>query len=421
MAQATQAALEAQVDLGKDLPAAGYAGRLVSRTSRPDIHLSIHEDLVACEREWRAFEQHADCTVFQTFNWLATWQRHVGARHGVQPVVVIGRDADGQMLFLLPLAVETQGFARRLTWLGSDLCDYNAPLLAKNFSARVTAPRFVLLWREIVQQLQSRFRLHFDVIDFVRMPQAVGEQSNPFTLLSVSLHPSGAYLTHLTADWEAFYTAKRSSATRRRDRTKRKKLSEIGEVRFVNPGDTSEVAQSFETLVRQKVRLFANMGVSNMFARAGYRMFFRELATGPDTRAMVHVSRLDVGDAPAAVNLGLMFRGCYYHILASYDDGDVSRFGPGAAHLHDLLRYAIERGCRVFDFTVGDERYKRDWCDTELKLFDHVWAATPRGYVVAMPLLAMRRVKRWIKQTPMVWSVFSRARSFVGTLRNRRS
>ena len=35
---------------------------------------------------------------------------------------------------------------------------------------------------------------------------------------------------------------------------------------------------------------------------------------------MVHVSRLDVGAAPAALNLGLTFRGCYYHVLASYTD-----------------------------------------------------------------------------------------------------
>jgi CelD/BcsL family acetyltransferase involved in cellulose biosynthesis len=67
----------------------------------------------------------------------------------------------------------------------------------------------------------------------------------------------------------------------------------------------------------------------------------------------VHVSRLEVGDAIAAANLGLVFRGCYYHVLASFDDGELSRFGPGVAHLHDLLRHAIEGGCTMFDFTIG--------------------------------------------------------------------
>jgi hypothetical protein len=30
--------------------------------------------------------------------------------------------------------------------------------------------------------------------------------------------------------------------------------------------------------------------------------------------------------------------------LASYDEGEVSRFGPGAAHLRDLMCRAIEQG-----------------------------------------------------------------------------
>jgi CelD/BcsL family acetyltransferase involved in cellulose biosynthesis len=130
----------------------------------------------------------------------------------------------------------------------------------------------------------------------------------------------------------------------------------------------------------------------------------------------VHVSRLDVGATAAAVNLGLTYRDCYYHMLASYDDGEVSRFGPGAAHLHDLLHYAIDRGFRIFDFTIGDERYKRDWCYTELKLYDYIAPATWRGAFVAMPMLAAQRLKRRIKQTPVVWNLFSAGRALFGSL-----
>ena len=114
------------------------------------------------------------------------------------------------------------------------------------------------------------------------------------------------------------------------------------------------------------------MGVPNMFARPGHTDFYRALAA---TRSLAHLSRLDVGATWAAVNLGLTFRDCYYHVLASYDDGEVSRFGPGAAHLRELLRYATERGMKRFDFTIGDEPYKRDWCETEQQLFDYSAAA----------------------------------------------
>jgi CelD/BcsL family acetyltransferase involved in cellulose biosynthesis len=252
---------------------------------------------------------------------------------------------------------------------------------------------------------------------FEKMPERVGAQANPMLGFPVVRNPSNAYLTQLSNDWEKFYAAKRSSATRRRDRTKRKRLAESGEVRFINADSVGDIAGSLDVLIRQKSRQFANMGVANIFAKPGYPEFYRDVAT--TARSLAHVSRLDVGATPAAVNLGLTFRSCYYHVLASYDDGELSKFGPGAAHLHDLMGYAISRGYTAFDFTIGDERYKRDWCDTELKLFDHVAIATARGAAAAGPLLAARAVKRWIKQTPVLWDAFTKARAWTGSLRRK--
>jgi CelD/BcsL family acetyltransferase involved in cellulose biosynthesis len=230
-------------------------------------------------------------------------------------------------------------------------------------------------------------------------------------------NPSGAYLTTLSADWETFYTAKRSAPTRRRDRTKRKRLAESGEVHMVTPHLADEIATTLDVLIRQKCRAFARMGVADIFARPGCRAFFSELTLrGGD---LVHLSRLEVGSTVAATNLGLVFRNRYYHVLASYDVGPLSRFGPGAAHLHDLMRYAIARGCTEFDFTIGDEPYKRDWCDTEVALYDHIGAATARGWVVAATEIGLRRVKRAIKQSPILWPALTRGRAALAALRKR--
>src|SRR5690606_17737107 len=145
-------------------------------------------------------------------------------------------------------------------------------------------------------------------------PETVGAQRNPFMGLNVALNASGAHFTQLSGDWDTFYADKRSSATRRRDRSKRKKLGETGEVRFVTPSEAGDIVGSLDTLMAQKAKSFAHMGVANIFEQPGYPQFYRALATDPETRDLVHVSRLDVGAIPAAVNLGLMFRGCYYHV-----------------------------------------------------------------------------------------------------------
>lgn len=415
MTPATQATFDAQGEI--DLRATPSRDRAQARSAAPEIRLSIHCDLASIESDWRAFERHADCTAFQTFDWVAVWLKTIGSQRPVAPVVVVGRDGKGELLFILPLAIETRGSVRRLTWLASDLCDYNAPLLASDFPRRIEPTHFLDIWTDILARLGSHPDFRYDFAHFEKMPENVGAQPNPMLGLPVMRNASNAYLTQLGSDWETFYTAKRSSSTRRRDRTKRKRLGEFGAVKFVNPGNAGEVLDSLEVLIGQKTKQFAAMGVPNIFAKPGYVEFYREIASGK--RDLVHVSRLDVGAVPAAVNLGLTFRGCYYHVLASYTDTELSKYGPGAAHLHELMSYAIRQGCSAFDFTIGDERYKRDWCDTELKLFDHVAVATLRGAMVAGPLLAMRMAKRWIKQTPLAWNAVTRLRAMLGSLRGK--
>ena len=90
-----------------------------------EVRLAIYEDMAAAEPLWRAFERQADGTVFQSYQWLAAWQRHVGARQEVRPAIVVAQDASGAPFALFALAVRRARFARELIWLGSELCDYN--------------------------------------------------------------------------------------------------------------------------------------------------------------------------------------------------------------------------------------------------------------------------------------------------------
>ncbi len=399
--------------------ASAPAAALVGRASRTGLILSVHSDLDPIDREWRAFEREAGGTAFQSFDWVARWQQHIGARRGTVPVIVVGRSAGGRLLFILPLAIERRGPVRELCWLGSDLCDYNAPLLAERFHDHVGTDGFAPLWRDIVGLLRTSRRFRFDLIDLQKMPETIGRQMNPLLALPVVTNPSGAHIATLGGEWEKFYAAKRSSATRKRERGKLKQLAEHGDIRFIDAQDGVGIVRTMDVLIAQKARSLARLGVENFLARPGYREFFLDLATDPRLRDLVHVGRMDVGAMLAAASFGLTFRGCYYLLLSSYHDGELAKFGPGRTHLHELLRHAIGRGLDRFDFTIGDEAYKREWSDIELKLYDYTAAATTRGWPVVTLMLAFRRTKRFIKQTPPLWRVFSKARTLAGRLSDR--
>jgi D-aspartate ligase len=407
-----------------DAPAeAGHAAvaRLadLSREFATDLSFAIHHDLAAAESEWRRFEQIADCTAFQTFDWLATWHRHIGQRDGVRPAIAIGTYADGTTALILPLAITATCGVRRLSWFGQAHCDYNAPLLARDFSRRVSPDRFAAAWQVLRRQMQRDPRLRHDWIALEKMPQSVGAQLNPFTVLDVTINASGAHLTQLGDDWEKFYYTKRSSATRRRDRAKRRHMSEYGEIRFVTTTEVDDARRTLETLFDQKHRTFARRGIPDIFERQGLREFFLDLASNPNIRHQFHISRVEVGDTWAAANFAILFGDCYYHVLASYeDDAALSHYGPGALHLRELLAHAIKLGLRRFDFTIGDEPYKDEWSDLSVKLYDYSAAATWRGWPTSIASSARRRLKRFVKQTPLIWKLVSRVRSAVGELRH---
>jgi CelD/BcsL family acetyltransferase involved in cellulose biosynthesis len=379
------------------------------------LRLVLHDGLDAAEQQWRRFEQVADCTPFQTFDWLRTWQRHIGEPAHVQPLIAIASYPDGETAFILPLAVER----RRLCWLGEELNDYNAPLLAGDFSARVTTDQFCAAWAETCTRAKVDPSLRHDWIELQKMPQTIGRQLNPFFRLPLAANPSGAHFMQLGNDWEKFYRDKRSSATRRRDRSKRKHLSEFGEIEFVTCAEPADIARTLDTLMEQKHRLFAHRGIPDMFARPGWRQFFLDVASNPATRALVHVSRVQIGAVCAAANLGLVFGDTYYHLLSSYDDSPLAHYGPGSLHLRELLAYAIGLRLRRFDFTIGDEPYKLEWSDKELKLGDYAQAASLRGRPAFCRSVLRRHGKRFIKQTPWAWRAASRLRAVVGRLPGR--
>jgi D-aspartate ligase len=382
----------------------------------PHLTLHIHDDLAAVESEWRRFERVADCTAFQTFDWLATWHRHIGLRERVRLAIAVGSFGDGETAFILPLCVVPGRFTRRLCWLGQELCDYNAPLLARDFSQRVTAERFLAAWHDLQEQMQRDPALRHDWIEFEKMPQKVGDQINPFSHLDVALNASGVHLMQLGDDWEKFYVEKRSSATRRRDRAKRRHMSEYGEIRFVTASDAADARATLETLMEQKGRALTRRGIANIFTRPGHSEFYLDLASNPRSRHLVHISRVEIGDLPAATNLGIVFGDCYYHVLASFADSDVAHYGPGALHLRELMAHAIKLELKRFDFTIGDEPYKLEWSDTDLKLYDYTATSAWRGLPACWASSVRRRIKRFIKQTPLIWRLASHFRSAIGAL-----
>lgn len=386
--------------------------------AQPEVLLSVHDDLASLADIWTELEQSGDCSAFQTFAYVSAWFTHVGRTEGVTPCVVVGWDIEDAgagegPLFIMPLGLTRSTFGTKLGWLAAGVSDYQGPVLSRNFSLRVRPGQFKGLWRQIRETLPDH-----DIVELNCMAQKIGTQANPFMQLDgLSQHASSAHMTRFNGDWDAYYDAKRTSGSKKRDRQKRRKLEEFGETTLVTPTDTAAIAETVNTLIAQKSVAFARMGIANIFDKPGMRDFYVALATDAAANGLIEVSRLEVGGAVAAANWGISFKGRFHYVLTSYDEqAEFANRGPGMVQLMELMKHASETGHTEFDFTVGDEGYKADWCEIETLLFDFVEAASVRGLLIRLPKVTFRKVKRFIKQTPVLWQAFTRLRAAAGTL-----
>ncbi len=339
------------------------------------ITFQMHNDLGSVEQQWKAFEANADCTVFQSYDWLAQWYRHIGSKKRLVPVIVFGLIGE-ETCFLLPLAIERRGLLRVLFWLGSDLSDYNVPLLAKSFATH-NEP-FGPLWDKIVVTISDRFP--FDVVDLDKMPELIGSQRNPFfDLPATRIDNYSAHLATLTDNWEQFYKSKVSKTTAKVDRRRFKNLASIGAVEFVEVDSAADMQPTVTTMIQQKRASYARMGVADMFDRRGYPEFYQSIAV--NLSRLVHVTRLDVGGEMAATGMGLCYNNRYHLICTSYDER-FAKHSPGRKHLHGLLEYAIAEGMEIFDFTIGDESYKLDWSDIRIRMLVYVRGRSIQGRAI---------------------------------------
>ena len=92
------------------------------------------------------------------------------------------------------------------------------------------------------------------------------------------------------------------------------------------------------------------------------KRFHWEFATEAADRGWVRLWQLRVDGQPIASWYGWSLGGGYLYYQAGLDP-DWSRFSPGTLLLGRTIQAAIEEQCSTYDFLLGEESYKRRFCN----------------------------------------------------------
>lgn len=354
-------------------------------------------DVAAARPRWERLEATGTMTPFQSFQWVSTLIATVGRARGVAAFVMIVHHMDsGDDLMLLPLVQRSVGPIRIVELPDFGLSDYCAPILAPEIAA--DSGKLAVLWKRVVEAVPGG-----DMLRLRKLPAQIGQFANPFLTIGQFRHDDmHSWCVTLPERWAEYEADILSRGARSLLRRGLRKLEATGPVEHIVARDDATVCAMFSVLCEQREARFSKLGRVDVLRDAACRDFYlRVLRTGLAS-GLASLTALRRGPDIVATLLGLHWRGTYFVLIPSMaSDPALQKMRLGKLLFWSQMREMHRRGCRRFDFTIGNEPYKRDF------------GATANGmYETAIPLA--------IKGYPLVWSLkikadLKRRQAFVPT------
>ncbi len=355
-------------------------------------------------KEWQYLEQMCPVSGYQTLKWAAPWLRTSGAAMGLEPLLILARDATTAPAALFALAVDPNARVRVASYIGGRDSNINMPLVRPDIRLDASAIRDLLTKGARAGDIDAYLLLN--------QPTQWREKPHPLSYLPAQPSPSLLHGTQLPPNGEAII-AQMSGDTRKRMRWRLRKLQEIGEVGFMQARTRDEICAVVAAFRQQKKVRIDAMGVAAGFDVDLTASFLEEAALAEEPGMELHA--LTAGDRIVATYGGVVHSGCYHAMVNSYEtEPEIARTSPGELVIIRLLQSLSDRGISSFDLGVGEAAYKDKWCDRHDPLFDTIYGVSAKGRAYAFAQGAKQRAKRHIKQSAWLWPLAKKVRASLG-------
>ncbi|MEM8878030.1 MAG: GNAT family N-acetyltransferase [Pseudomonadota bacterium] len=374
------------------------------------LEVSVYDRLEEVRDEWLEMEASALATPYQQYRFIEAWNETLNAKGQTEIRIVIGRDSAGTPLMILPLGVQISRVipfkpSTGLVWLGDKHVNYNQGLFA---------PELLEHWNKAAWQ-----RVLTDILDIIEpdhvcllnQPVSIHGHANPLLAVTHRASPSQAFAANIDGAPEAVLSRLRNRMSRKKIRRKIRRLEEVaGQVHLIHAATTAEIAETLDTMKRQRFVRRGSMGVP-----AEQHLAFLRHAADPGNRGIappIEIFALKAGEETVATF------GCAVHAgraSGMFISVDVERFAdasPGDLILSEAIAAFCARGFHTFDLGIGEFEYKRRWCDGKQDLFDVV--SGHRSRIGASAATAIRHwldCKSYVKSRPRLHRFLGRMQS----------
>jgi len=351
------------------------------------------------DRLWRE-DPHS--TIFGSFAWAKASWKVFGADWSLCTTAVFQNE---ELVCILPMAV----FGDTLTFIGTPRADYNHvvhnttaqfDVLESAFRALLATP---IKWKRCVFAKipeESWLATQFDCLEKIRDLHIYLESTSVASYLD--LHGNASEIVAPLLRKKTF-------------RSYENKLRRQGELHFRHIEQSSEILAHLPGLFQQHMGRWTVAGGGSIFTDERNRHFYEELAKRLDPSQYLRFSVLELDGRPIAQHFGFESHGRFIYYKPTFDI-DFWNFSPGQVLLRKLLEYSAARKLLEFDFTTGDESYKRRFTNRTRQLYT---ISVFRSGLSSCPLRMRFHTKRRLKKHYFAIHLIKKAKSTLNEVSDR--
>jgi CelD/BcsL family acetyltransferase involved in cellulose biosynthesis len=368
----------------------------ISRAARI-ARIEIFDTFQSAETVWRAFDRDRVATPYQRYDFLGTWQRHVGDHLALKPRIVVAYDDSGDPLALLPLVVERAYGLSVACFPGAKHVTFNMPIWRRDFADQATAETMHGLVRMIAAADPA-----IDALALMRQPQSWNGVQNPLALLGGQASVNDCPL--LVIDPRAGPAKRISNSFRRRLNHKERKLNANPGFRHTVARTTDDAKRLLDAFFAVKPIRLAQQGLPNVFAEPGNEQFLREVAEIGlrSDRPGLEIHALECDDEVISVFAGVADGQRFSMMFNTYTLSEKARYSPGLILIRNIIDYYAGRGFTSLDLGIGADDYKLLFCKQREPVLDSFVALNPRGRILALWLSLEAYGKRFVKRSHLL-------------------
>ena len=372
---------------------ADRAGAAPPRRDRIAACLQGHEALAFyrehCGSALRAPPQSPD--------WIDAWARHCNP-----DILCLTWTTEGRTLLAICLEVVSGGMVRTARIVGGSHANGNFPALADWQSLELDRSDIGALAAAV-----RAVRPDVDLLTMERFAPRFEGVGNPFHPVRSWRSPNPALAIDLSPGFDGVLARASGKRKRKKQRSQIRKFEAAGGFRRITATGRDDAERLLDAFLGMKSARLAAMGVADAFGDAGVRAFFKDLfgsAAETGARPDFLLQALEVGGIVRAVTGSSRTPTSIVCDFAAIAEDELAAASPGDFLFFENIREACENGLAVFDFSVGDEGYKRQWCDIETFQFDVAVPLTAKGRLAVAWRHGLVGAKRFVKSNPRLWN-----------------